>query len=158
MEFAALLISVLAFVVSVVSARYTRQQARSAAELATIEAQRRAEEVARATAAEEHAKHADVDVRLAPPEANSSGTLIVDNRGPAPASRVRVTFVRPLSAGTVDGAFEAIAQRRFDLRPGDCQSLRLSPDYDTAPSYEVAVHWTDNAGDHELLRAINHFG
>lgn len=156
MEIVALLISALALIVSGLSVRYSRQQSRSGAAMASIEAARRAEEVARAAANEERAKHADVDVKLAPRVANSSDELIVCNKGPAPASEVSVSFVRPLSAGGVDSAFGGIAQRHFDLRPGDSEVLRLSADFDTAPRYEVAVYWTDPAGDHELVREINH--
>lgn len=158
MEIAALLISALALIISVLSVRYSRQQSRSSGAIASIEADRRAEEVARATAAEKRAKHADVDIRLAAPEANSRDKLIVSNGGPAPASGVSVSFVRPLSAGGVDGAFQGITQRHFDLQPGDSELLRLSPDYDTAPRYEVAVRWTDLAGVHERVRVINHLG
>lgn len=156
MEVVALLISVLALIVSIFSARYSRQQSRSSAALASIEADRRADEMTRAAATEKHAKHADVDVRLAAPEANSSDHLIVDNRGPALASGVAVSFVRALSAGVVDGAFERLAQRRFDLRSGDSELLRLSPSYDTATRYEIAVRWTDAAGDQERVRVIDH--
>lgn len=156
MEIAALLISALALLVSAFSVRYSRQQSRSNAALARIEADRRAEEVARATATQERAKQADVDVRLAALEANSTEVLIVSNGGPAPASEVSVSCIRPLSAGGVDGAFGEIAQRHFDLRPGESEVLRLSPDFDSAPRYEVAVRWTDLAGDHQQVRVINH--
>ncbi len=156
MEIAALLISALALLVSAFSVRYSRQQSRSNAALARIEADRRAEEVTRATAAEERAKQADVDVRLAPLEANSTEVLIVSNGGPAPASEVTVSFIRALSSGSVDGALGEIARHHFDLRPGDSETLRLSPDFESAPRYEVAVRWTDLAGDHERVRVINH--
>lgn len=109
MEIVALLISALALIVSGLSARYSRQQSRSNTALASIEADRRAEEVARAAATEERARQADVDVRLAPSEANSRAELIVNNGGPAPASEVSVSFIRPRSAGGVDGAFQGIA-------------------------------------------------
>lgn len=153
-----MLISILAFIVSLASARYSRQQANSNAELATIEAERRAEEVERASAAVERARHADVDVRLAPPEANIDERLIVNNQGPDTAFRVSLSFVRALSTGGIDGAFKEIAQRSFDLRPGASESLRISPSFDTAKFYEVSVRWNDGAGDQELVRQINHLG
>lgn len=156
MEIAAFLISILALIVSALAARYSRQQASSTSALATIEAEGRADEVEHNTAVQERAKHADVDVRLAPPEANSSERLIVNNQGPATASGVSLSFVRARSAGGIDGSFEGMAHRSFELRPGDSESLRLSQDYGAAPQYEVALRWTDGAGDHERVRLINH--
>lgn len=155
-EIAALTISILAIIVSAASAGYSRQQARSGAALATIETERREEEVARAFANEEQRKCANVDVRLDALEANSSAKLIVSNQGPHPASEVSLSFVRALSAGPVDGALTEIAQRKFDLRAGESQSVRISPSNDTAQRYEIAVRWTDGAGGHDLVREINH--
>lgn len=108
--------------------------------------------------AEERARRADVDVQLAPGERNTRERLLVTNRGPAPATGVSVEFVRPLSAGMPDGAYQAIAQRRFDLYPGDTQHFLLTPDGDTAPRYEISLRWTDAAGDHERGRVIHHGG
>jgi hypothetical protein len=155
MELAALLISILALVVSGLSVRYSREQSRSSAALANIEVDRRAEEVARVAAEAEQAKKADVDIRLAAREANSSAKLVVSNDGPANASQVSVGYVRPLSSGGTIAAFKQFAQRRFDLRSGDIEVIRLDADFDTAPRFEVAVRWTDPAGDHERVRLIN---
>ncbi|MGB3259172.1 MAG: hypothetical protein WBA72_14435 [Ornithinimicrobium sp.] len=156
MEFVALLLSLFAIVVSVASAVYSRQQARSGAALAAVETERRVEEVARATTDRERARHADVDVRLGAMETNSSYKLIVSNRGPHAASGVSLSFVRALSSGIVDGSFDAIAQHKFDLKPGDSESLRISPTFETARRYEVVVRWTDGAGTEELVRQITH--
>lgn len=156
MQIAALVISLFALVVSGFSVWYARSQSQSNKTVAMIEADRRAEEVRHAEARAEAARHAEVEVRLAPPEGNSAETLVVTNRGPANATSVSLSFVRPLSAGGIDGAFEAISRRTFELRPGRSERLRLAPDYDTAPQYEVALRWSDGAGMHETTSVINH--
>lgn len=77
------------------------------------------------------------------------------DRGTEEVARATATEERAKQAD-VDGAFGEIAQRHFDLRPGDSEVLRLSPDFDSAPRYEVVVRWTDLAGDHQQVRVINH--
>jgi hypothetical protein len=118
---------------------------------------RRAEELADRFTREQRMSHADVDVKLAPRERNAVARLLLSNAGPAAASNVSISFVRPLSGdGGRDGAFDLLEPQRFELAPGGSQHLALSPDGEIPSRYEVAVQWTDPAGEHERLRVISH--
>lgn len=156
MDVAALLVSLLALLVAGWAAWQTRRQAESADVMAQNDSERRAEERAARAAEAEQLRHAAVDLRILPPVRNGTRQLLLSNDGPAVADEVAVSFVRPLSGdGGRDAAFDGIEARRFTLKPGDRKELGLSPDYESATLFEVAVRWIDPDGEHELVCVVS---
>lgn len=157
MDVAALIVSILAIIIAAWALVYShsqaesaRSQAKSKRDLADIEQQRHARELAEREALLEASKVADLDVTLEPPVRNANRALTISNRGPARASAVTVELVP--NSGSAP-AFVTGAQRISvpSLPQGGRESVTLLIDHDDPVSafFDAVLRWTDPRGPQE---------
>lgn len=142
MDAAALIVAILALLVSLGALWYSREQTQ-------IDQARRGEEVADRKKADHAEKAADVTIRLSMPEANAARLLILANSGPASASDIAVSVAalddRPLPA-RLNVELSDLADH---LGRGQESHIRLRTSLQTSTLMSFHVEWSDLTGRHE---------
>ena len=127
-------VSVVALLVAVGATVYARRATRANERVATIEEQRRADEL-------EQRRHADLRVTLK--KIDRSDYVVVTNAGGGAASNVSIESLDPSK-----GVTTVVVPVGGPIGPGETRSLLMTMSLASLVPPPFRIGWTDTSGDH----------
>jgi hypothetical protein len=135
-----------ALILSIVAILLSAWSAWSSHRIATTDAARRREEVADRAAEVAAARRADLKLEVE--RAGADHRLHVSNSGRAAATDIAITFIAPVGRGQLP-QIEESGRRIARLGPDEERAFGLSIGLNFAARWTCSVEWTDAEGRHD---------